>query len=340
MKWGYLNTVLQRITIKKSCLGYYLRWYYNGFHYWNFLSGRESLLTEGENYRTIGTRKISMGTGQVTAEQVEALRTIMNTREVSIYTDTGWKSIRIEPGSLIVNTNIIDGYEFDFIAIIGSREISVTGYSPAVDVPIIPPEPDPDICEVIVGTQIWMCKNYEGNFPGSKVYNDNEANRTIYGGLYTFDMVKNPGFCPTGWHVPTLAEWLTLVNFLGGAAVAGDKLKAAGTIVWNAGNAGDNSSGLAFPGSGYRYPFNVFYGLKQISIVLTQTDNIDWPALYFEGVVMDYNLGSVEINNAFSYQWKSMYYPVRLIKDSILIIYTCDSTVLKSDTTLITSDNG
>jgi hypothetical protein len=31
---------------------------------------------------------------------------------------------------------------------------------------------------------------------------------------------------------------------------------------------------------------------------------------------------------------------VRLIKDSILIIYTCDSTVLKSDTTLITSDNG
>ena len=254
---GIQGDIIQRIPIKKACQGYYLRWYYNGWHYWNFLPGRNNLLTEGENYRTIGTQKINMGSGQISLSQIEALRTIMNTREVYILTDYGWRNIRIEPGSLTVKNNFINGYEFEFVAIIGSRDVSVTGYSPVQDVPYISPEPDPDICEISLGTQIWMCKNYEGNYPGSKVYNNDEANRTIYGGLYTFNMIKESGFCPVGWHVPTLAEWQILVDFLGGALVAGGKLKMTGTSVWNAPNTGaTNESGFTALPTGFRYRLN------------------------------------------------------------------------------------
>ncbi|MGQ9621044.1 MAG: FISUMP domain-containing protein [Bacteroidales bacterium] len=38
--------------------------------------------------------------------------------------------------------------------------------------------------------------------------------------------VVNTGLlCPVGWQVPTMEEWKTLINYLGGETVAGDKLK-------------------------------------------------------------------------------------------------------------------
>jgi hypothetical protein len=108
---GYKNNIPQRITIKKPCQGYYLRWYYNGWHYWFFLPGRLSLITEGEKYRTIGTKSVMMGTGQITYEQCQAIRTLLNTREVYILTSYGWRNVRIEPGSIITYDNQVNGYE-------------------------------------------------------------------------------------------------------------------------------------------------------------------------------------------------------------------------------------
>ena len=37
---------------------------------------------------------------------------------------------------------------------------------------------------------------------------------------------KHEGICPTGWHIPSDAEWTTLTNFAGGASTAGTKLKS------------------------------------------------------------------------------------------------------------------
>ena len=56
--------------------------------------------------------------------------------------------------------------------------------------------------------------------------------------------------CPTGWHVPSDAEWTTLTTFLGGEAVAGGKLKETGTTHWTAPNTGaTNETGFtALPG--------------------------------------------------------------------------------------------
>jgi uncharacterized protein (TIGR02145 family) len=236
-----------KIWIKFPCDGYYLRWWYNGWHYWYFLPGTISFETEGENYYTLGTQKIAMCSGQINYAQCQAIRTILNTKEVDIWTDVGWKSTRLERDSVIVYDNKVNGYEIEFVMVMGSRHISDSGYSPNYVLPPVGPPIDPPIVppvyvsdcpngDCVIGTQVWMSCNWATNYPGSRVYNDDEANRDVYGGLYTYSQVIASDFVPTGWHIPTQAEWLTLANYLGGIAAAGGSLKDSGLTYWNAPN--------------------------------------------------------------------------------------------------------
>ncbi|MGE5456982.1 MAG: FISUMP domain-containing protein [Methanococcaceae archaeon] len=77
-----------------------------------------------------------------------------------------------------------------------------------------------------------------------------ETNVAVYGRLYTWYSVNDSrNLCPAGWHVPTLNEWMILINYLGGEAVAGDKLKEAGTDHWPSPNNSTNESEFtALPG--------------------------------------------------------------------------------------------
>jgi uncharacterized protein (TIGR02145 family) len=69
-------------------------------------------------------------------------------------------------------------------------------------------------------------------------YNDQATYGTVYGALYNWYTVNAGNLCPTGWHVPTDAEWTTLTDFLGGVSVAGGKLKEAGYAHWAEPNTG------------------------------------------------------------------------------------------------------
>ncbi len=104
--------------------------------------------------------------------------------------------------------------------------------------------------EIQIGTQVWMRRNYDVNYPGSKAYNDVEANAAIYGRLYTHNMIMSTGFVPDGWHVPTEAEANTLLTYLGGLMIAGGKMKEVGENHWTTPNTGaDDISGFrAIPG--------------------------------------------------------------------------------------------
>ena len=96
-------------------------------------------------------------------------------------------------------------------------------------------------------------------------YNNDPSNVPTYGLLYNwFALDDSRGLAPSGWHVPSYSEWEVMISFLGGASVAGGKLKEAGTAHWNSPNSGaTNESGFtALPG-GYRYEwYGMYSGLR------------------------------------------------------------------------------
>lgn len=127
--------------------------------------------------------------------------------------------------------------------------------------------------EVTIGTQTWMKKNYDVTYPGSKVYNDVEANITTYGRLYTHNQVMTSNFCPPGWHVPTEAEIDTLLTYLGGALIAGGKLKETGLQHWKTPNTGaDDISGFSAIPSG---KFDLLFSLLGDNCLLWLQDDGD-----------------------------------------------------------------
>jgi uncharacterized protein (TIGR02145 family) len=85
-------------------------------------------------------------------------------------------------------------------------------------------------------------------------YNNDPANGAVYGKLYNWYAVNDPrGLAPAGFHIPTDAEWTTIVTCLGGASVAGGKMKETGTTHWSAPNTGaTNSSGFTGLPGGHR----------------------------------------------------------------------------------------
>lgn len=57
-------------------------------------------------------------------------------------------------------------------------------------------------------------------------YNNSAGYLYIYGGLYNwFAAIDSRGISPLGWHIPTSDEWQELITYLGGATVAGGKMK-------------------------------------------------------------------------------------------------------------------
>ena len=137
---------------------------------------------------------------------------------------------------------------------------------------------------VTIGTQIWSSTNLDVTTyrDGTLIpqvtdptqwvnlttgawcyYANNTANGTTYGKLYNWYAVAgihdtdpstpNKILAPLGWHVPTDAEWTTLITFLGGESVAGGKMKSTGTSLWQTPNtAATNESGFTgLPGGSF-----------------------------------------------------------------------------------------
>jgi uncharacterized protein (TIGR02145 family) len=125
----------------------------------------------------------------------------------------------------------------------------------------------------------WAAANLATS-PAYCWFNNDTLNKNIYGGLYNFyalDSFYNGGknLCPTGWHVPSFSEWNTLINFLGGAPLAGGLLKENGFLRWVAPNTGaTNMSGFtALPG-GRRGPSGTFAANGSTGYYRTRTPDV------------------------------------------------------------------
>ncbi|MCX6278554.1 MAG: fibrobacter succinogenes major paralogous domain-containing protein [Bacteroidetes bacterium] len=163
---------------------------------------------------------------------------------------------------------------------------------------------------VQIGDQCWMAKNlaylpsvvspgtgdgtstyyYVYGYNGTVVANAKAtANYQTYGVLYNWPSSLTA--CPTGWHLPTDAEWSTLTTNLGGEMVAGGKLKEAGTTHWQTPNEGaTNESGFTALPAGYRDDDGTFYHVGNYGIWWSSTES---DTSFARDRVMPYNDGGV-----------------------------------------------
>jgi uncharacterized protein (TIGR02145 family) len=128
-----------------------------------------------------------------------------------------------------------------------------------------------------------------------------------YGALYNWYAVNTGNLCPTGWHVPTDAEWTALTDYVGGASIAGTKLKA--TSGWNSGGNGTNEYGFStLPGGSRGDFYGAFNDVGGCGGWWSSTEDATTPAWYR---LVDYDYEGV-----YRYSFSKRYgFSVRCIKD-------------------------
>nr|WP_321453193.1 fibrobacter succinogenes major paralogous domain-containing protein [uncultured Carboxylicivirga sp.] len=157
---------------------------------------------------------------------------------------------------------------------------------------------------VVIGTQTWMAENlrtskykdgvdipyvsYNVDWNSSLTsdaycwHNNDESYKIPYGGIYNWYTVATEKLCPSGWHVPSDAEWTILINYLGGSAIAGNKLKvneAGGTneVGFNAQLGGSASTSFGSLGSvGYYWTSTIFDSeFSYLQVLYSDMERID-----------------------------------------------------------------
>jgi len=106
-----------------------------------------------------------------------------------------------------------------------------------------------------IGTQTWMAENLRTtlyndqtsipllvaasswggtNAGGYCNYNNEKQEDTLatYGRLYNWYAVNTGKLCPSGWHVPSEADWDILINYIADDEEIGGMLKEAGKTHW------------------------------------------------------------------------------------------------------------
>jgi len=136
---------------------------------------------------------------------------------------------------------------------------------------------------VQIGVQCWMAENLNYATTNSWWYLNIEENGDVYGRLYTWDAALTA--CPSGWHLPSDAEWKTMEMYLGLSQAQadatgwrgtdeGDKLKEAGTTHWSSPNTGaTNSSGFTGLPGGYQFTNGSFNYLTHHAYFWSSSEN-------------------------------------------------------------------
>jgi uncharacterized protein (TIGR02145 family) len=132
---------------------------------------------------------------------------------------------------------------------------------------------------VTIGGQVWMKENlntkkyndgsaiplvkdnivWQDLTTGGYCYynNDSSAYENIYGALYNWYAVNTGKLCPTGWHVPTEAEWLAQIVYLrsDGVATFAEGIALKSTSGWGNNGNGTNDYGFAALPGGSRWRY-------------------------------------------------------------------------------------
>ena len=199
---------------------------------------------------------------------------------------------------------------------------------------------------VIIGEQEWFAENlktskYNDGTPIPNVtgdteweeletgawchYDNNSDYESTYGKLYNFHAIETGKLCPTGWHVPTDAEWTVLTDYLaanGHSGAEGTALKA--TLGWDdflvgSPNGTDDYGWNGLPG-GVRLKNGDFglVGLNGLWWSSSQRDSSFWfdssDSGYFVGVWTRYLLSDSDLLDR-QFNFKELGHSVRCLRD-------------------------
>ncbi|MFA6569706.1 MAG: fibrobacter succinogenes major paralogous domain-containing protein [Bacteroidota bacterium] len=197
--------------------------------------------------------------------------------------------------------------------------------------------------EVTIGTQTWMLKNLDvvtyrngdtipevsGNGAWKSLgtgawcyYNNDSANRAIYGRIYNGWAVIDPrGLAPEGWHIPSDDEWKILEMYLGmtqteadkpnwRGTTEGGKLRETGIVHWNNPNSdATNEVGFtALPGGTRDYFSGTFANIR-INGYWWSTTWYAYQSYYCRGL----NYGTAQVLRSAGYLQYG--FSVRCVKD-------------------------
>jgi len=99
---------------------------------------------------------------------------------------------------------------------------------------------------------------------------NNPSNLTKYGYLYNWyaaaGIITTGGsptknICPLNWHVPTIDEWNTLIDYIGGTNGAGSKMKSTSSLWTSQSPVPNNSTGFTVLPGGHRFTNSAFSGI-------------------------------------------------------------------------------
>jgi uncharacterized protein (TIGR02145 family) len=196
-----------------------------------------------------------------------------------------------------------------------------------------------------IGAQYWMAENlkttkYNDNSaipfvissndwaalktPGYCWYNNDLTNKANYGALYNWYTINTGKLCPSGWNVPSSADWFSLIQY-SGDFIAGNNLRETGTAHWISPNSSStNQYGFtALPGGARRYYGN-FYDKGESGYWWTSAvSNVD--------IYVNSSGASIFVNyEYFGYSVRCMRYTFNtVVKTSEAIDVRCTSATLK-----------
>ena len=154
---------------------------------------------------------------------------------------------------------------------------------------------------VVIGKQTWMAENLNyaypelvGKDPISFCYDDKSVNCDLYGRLYTWAAAMDTlatgcgagkmcsenenvrGVCPEGWHMPSDAEWNSLIDYVTANTTGGEDsvvVALKSKIGWkNDGNGSDAFGFNALPGGTYYLNEDSYFGHLSYAVFWTSTE--------------------------------------------------------------------
>jgi uncharacterized protein (TIGR02145 family) len=168
---------------------------------------------------------------------------------------------------------------------------------------------------VVICEQTWFKRNlnYDPGTGNSSCYDNNPDNCSKYGRLYDFETANY--VCPPGWRLPSYDDWNALINAVGGASIAGVKLKSADCCSDGMGNGTDDYGFSALQGS-HGYANGNFKEKLGIEGYWWSASEYSFSAAYGMHMSCEYNPDRIYFgHDGIGYDNKSYLFSVRCVKD-------------------------